>query len=138
MSENTGWKPMTQEETERHNAMPVQEFFVGADGRPATTEKAAKRSLEAANAMEPHDVTDYLRALLEDDESSYTPLDFNEKFDLKREIGLLTVIPKQELPNAFKRISTMLDKYSNRVKNPAKLDQVRHYLNNFGQTDSET
>ena len=65
-------------------------------------------------------------------------MDFNEKFDLKREIGLLAVIPKQELPNAFKRISSMLDKYSDRVKDPAKLDQVRHYLNNFGQTEKKT
>lgn len=134
MSEDGGWKPMTQEEIARREAMPAQEFYVGANGRPATSEGAAKRSLEAANAMQPHDVTDYLRTILEDDGGAYAPLDFNEKFDLKRELGLLAVIPKQELPNAFKRISSMLEKYSDRVKDPARLDQVRHYLNTFGQT----
>lgn len=138
MSENDGWKPMSAEEIARHKAtLSSGEFYVGASGRPATTAEAAKKSIEVANSLKPHDVTDYLRTILEEDGGTYSPLDFNEKYDLQRQIGLLAQMPKPMLPEAFKKLSSMLEKYSQRVKDPAKLDQVRHYLDNYGQDNPQ-
>jgi hypothetical protein len=137
MSENGGWKPMTPKEVERSKAMPTEEFFVGASGRPARNRETAVKSIEAANAMQPQDVTDYLRTLVEDDATAQSSLNFSEKYDLKRAIGLLAQLPKQNLPDGFKRVSAMLEGYSRKVKDPAKLDQVRHYLDNFGGSGSK-
>lgn len=73
----------------------------------------------------------------ENDSGVHNPLSFGEKFDLKKEIGLLAQLPKQNLPDAFKRISKMLEAYKTKVVDPAKLDQVRHYLDNYGQDNSQ-
>jgi len=71
--------------------------------------------------------------IIEDDGGVHSPLTPNEKYDLNREIGLLSQLPKQELPEAFKRISAMLNNYYERVKDRAKLNRVRHYLDNYGK-----